>query len=71
MKTIFTTNMPVIEEVDALSGLPVFMLAAAGRDSDIEAVYNLLKEYPPAISVTSPTHLNVSSDSTRKRRRGS
>ena len=43
MEKIFTVNMPVMQEVDALSGLPIFMLAAAGPDSDIEAVYNTLK----------------------------
>ena len=44
MKQIFTSNMPVINEIDVLTGLPLFMSAATGPTSDIEPVYNLLKE---------------------------
>jgi len=67
MKQIFNANMPVINEVDAFSGLPLFMLAAAGPTSDIESVYNLLKESPHSLQY-------ISTDSTmkkRKRKRGS
>ena len=46
---VFSVHMPAIYEVDLMTGLPVFMLAAAGPRSDIESVYNLLREYPPAI----------------------
>jgi len=49
MRQIFSFNMPAIHEVDLMTGLPVFMLAAVGPTSDIESVYNLLREYPPAI----------------------
>jgi len=49
MRQIFAAHMPVIHDIDVQSGLPVFMLAAAGPTSDIESVYNLLKEYPVAI----------------------
>jgi len=52
---IFNAYMPVIHKIDGLSGLPLFMLAAAGPASDIESVYNLLKEYPAAISLTRHT----------------
>jgi len=48
MQQIFTANMPVINEIDALSGLPLFLLAATGPTSDLESVYNLLKELPGA-----------------------
>jgi len=46
---IYTTTMSAIHEVDGMTGLPVFLLAAAGPKSDIESIYNLLREYPPAI----------------------
>jgi len=53
MKVIFNLNMPAIYEIDVLTGMPLFMLAAAGANSDIEAIYSLLKEHPAAISITS------------------
>lgn len=46
---IFAANMPAIYEADALTGLPLFMLAAVGPNSDLESTYNLLRKYPPAI----------------------
>jgi len=46
MKTIFDHNMPAIYEVDALTGLSLYMLAAVGPNSDIESVYNLLRNNP-------------------------
>jgi len=51
---IFKLNMPAINEIDILTGLPLFMLAAATTDrpergGDIELIYNLLKEYPSAM----------------------
>merc|ERR1740124_528464 len=49
IRQIFSVDMPSIHEVDGVTGLPVFVLAAVGPKSDIEAVYNLLREYPPAI----------------------
>jgi len=63
MEKIFIAHMPLIQETDVQSGLPAFMLAAIGPASDIESVYNLLKEYPPA----SHMYGNVSTDRTRKR----
>jgi len=48
-RRIFTANMPAVQETDALTGLSLFMLAGVGPTSDIESVYNLLKEYPQAI----------------------
>jgi len=53
IKVIFNLNMPAIYEIDVLTGMPLFMLAAAGVNSDIEAIYSLLKEHPTAISITS------------------
>jgi len=52
-RQIFNSNMPVINEIDVLTGLPLFMLAAAGPTSDIESVYNLLREYPSAMMLFS------------------
>eukprot|EP00555_Chaetoceros_dichaeta_P010263 CAMPEP_0198270964 /NCGR_PEP_ID=MMETSP1447-20131203/47296_1 /TAXON_ID=420782 /ORGANISM="Chaetoceros dichaeta, Strain CCMP1751" /LENGTH=342 /DNA_ID=CAMNT_0043963313 /DNA_START=87 /DNA_END=1115 /DNA_ORIENTATION=- len=49
MKQIFDVNMPAIYEVDWLSGLPMFMMAAEGPQSDLESVYNLLKQHPLGI----------------------
>jgi len=49
VKQVFDLYMPVIEGKDGLTGLPLFMLAAIGGDSDFESVYNLLREYPAAI----------------------
>lgn len=46
----FDVNMLAIYEVDKVTGLPLFMLAAVGKGSDIECVINLLKEYPSAIN---------------------
>jgi len=49
MRHIFAANMPAIYKVDWLTGLPLFMLAAVGPCSDMESIYNLLKQYPLAI----------------------
>jgi len=49
MQQIFSVKIPAVHEVDIMTGLPVFVLAAVGPTSDIESVYNLLREYPPAI----------------------
>merc|ERR1740124_1570587 len=66
MQQIFSVNMSAIHEVDGMTGLPVFMLAAAGPTSDIEAVYNLLREYPPAIvGLIRDSHPNTSIDTAR------
>jgi len=49
MQQIFAANMPAIYEVDWLTGLPLFMMAAVGPNSDLESVYNLLKQHPLGI----------------------
>merc|ERR1712106_716584 len=46
MECIFDNNMPAVYEVDASTGLSLFMPAAIGPNSDIESVYNLLRENP-------------------------
>ena len=47
---IFDAHRPAVYEADdGVTGLPLFMLAAVGRSSDVEVVYRLLKEYPPAL----------------------
>lgn len=45
---VFVANMPAVQEVDEITGLPLFILAAIGPTSDIESVYHLLKENPSA-----------------------
>jgi len=50
MRQIFAANMPIIHEIDEMTGLPPFMLAAIGKDSDLESIYNLMKEYPSIMS---------------------
>lgn len=50
MSLIFNAYMPGIIEIDMLTGMPLFMLAAVGSNCDIESVYNLLREYPSAMS---------------------
>jgi len=42
-------NGAAIEEVDPVTGLEAFMLAAVGRNSKLESVYTLLQAYPAAI----------------------
>ena len=49
MQQMFDGNMPAIYEADEVTALPLFMLAAVGKKSDIESIFNLLKEYPMAI----------------------
>lgn len=41
--------MPAIEEADCDTGLEPFMLAACGMESDLEGVFNLLRENPVAV----------------------
>ena len=67
MKQIFALNMPVINEIDVRTGLPLFMLAATGPTCDIESVYNLLKENPGAINIMNNRHDTKSTKRTRKR----
>jgi len=49
LQKLFVAYMPAIEVCDCGSGLWTFMLAAVGRTSDLETVYQLLREYPAAI----------------------
>jgi len=49
IEPIFAANKLAIYETDEVTGLPLCLLAAVGLDSDIESVYRLLKEYPPAL----------------------
>merc|ERR1712008_327516 len=67
VKQIFISNMPVVNEIDVLSELPLFMLAAIGPTSDIESVYNLLHECPSGINIMNNTHDKHSTERTRKR----
>lgn len=43
---ILRADMTAIEKMDSATGLSMFMLAAVGDESDFEAVYRLLVEYP-------------------------
>jgi len=49
LRNIFVAYMPAIELTDPVTALKPFMLAAVGLDSNLEAVYGLLREYPAAI----------------------
>jgi len=50
MEGIFNVNKKLIYETDdSVTGLPVSLLAAVGPNSDLEAVYRLCKENPPAL----------------------
>ena len=49
MKDLFAANKPAVYNIDTVTRLPVFMLTAVGPTSDIESVYNYLREHPPAI----------------------
>jgi len=43
---VLRENLAAIEDTDPVTGLSMFMLAAVGEDSDWEAVYRLLVEFP-------------------------
>jgi len=58
IKQIFTSNMPAVNEIDVVTGLPLFLLAATGPTCDIESVYNFLKEYPPAVNNMNQGYVN-------------
>ena len=47
---ILQANRAAIEEVDPVTGLEAFRLAAVGSDSKLESVYTLLQDYPAAIN---------------------
>eukprot|EP00555_Chaetoceros_dichaeta_P012816 CAMPEP_0198257416 /NCGR_PEP_ID=MMETSP1447-20131203/7116_1 /TAXON_ID=420782 /ORGANISM="Chaetoceros dichaeta, Strain CCMP1751" /LENGTH=109 /DNA_ID=CAMNT_0043944327 /DNA_START=713 /DNA_END=1042 /DNA_ORIENTATION=+ len=51
LQKILKANMAAIEVTDSSSGLEPFMLAAVGLESDLEAVFRLLVEYPVAATV--------------------
>jgi len=61
MRHMFSVNMPVIQEVDRIIGLPLFRLVVVGPTSDTELVYRLLREYPPEIvGLINDSHPNTS-----------
>merc|ERR1740124_1249688 len=62
VRQILAVNMPVIYDVDVLTGLPVFMLAAVGPKGNIESVYHLLKEYPSALGPMNNKRQNTMHD---------
>lgn len=45
MKVIFKLNMQVNYELDSLTGMSLFMLAATMHNIEIESIYNLLKKH--------------------------
>merc|ERR1711935_902425 len=49
MEYIFDYYMSAVNDVDAVTGLSLYMLAAVGPTSDIESVYNLLRENPASL----------------------
>ena len=46
MELVLNTTMPVVYEVDVVTGLAIFMLATVGSLNDMELAYHLLKESP-------------------------
>jgi len=60
-----------IEDADVVTGLEAFMLAAAGKESDLETIYNLLLDHPAAINpyVILPQKQNDHSSELKKRKR--
>jgi len=60
-----------IEDVDVKTGLEAFMLAAAGKESDLETIYKLLLDHPAAINpyVILPQKQNDHSSELKKRKR--
>ena len=71
MEKIFNLNRTAIYDTDdAVTGLPVSLLAAVGPNSNLESVYRLCKEYPPVLmqtSLHSPLH-NKRCEKKRKRK---
>jgi len=58
MEQIFTLNMPVVNEIDVVTGLPLSLLTATRSTCDIESVYNLLKECPSAVNNMNKGYVN-------------
>ena len=42
-ETVFAVNVPMVNGIDGLTGLPVFVLATVGPKINIKSVYNFLK----------------------------
>jgi len=70
MKQIFALTMPLVCEKDLVTGLPLCLLAAVGPTSDLESVYNLLKEYPFAIQSMNDDRQVDDSFTERSKKRG-
>ena len=51
MKTIVEANLSAIETVDEVTNLLPFGLAAAGRDKDLQSIYELLRHFPNCCSI--------------------
>mmetsp|Transcript_28313 Transcript_28313/g.34997 ORF Transcript_28313/g.34997 Transcript_28313/m.34997 type:complete len:348 (+) Transcript_28313:307-1350(+) len=49
LKDVLDAFVPAIYEADVVTGLPQFALAAAGGDSDLDGVYELMKRFPDPI----------------------
>jgi len=64
---ILKANAAAIEDVDPVTGLEAFMLAAVGPGSNLESVYKLLEDHPGAI-VPYVRNCPRQSISTRKRK---
>jgi len=50
LREIWEGNRAAIEEVDTITGLEAFMMAAVERNSSMETVYKLLIDHPGAIN---------------------
>ena len=51
MRTIVEANLSAVESVDAVTNLLPFGLAAAGKDKDLQSIYELLRHFPNCCSI--------------------
>lgn len=49
LESIVNANMPALELVDPITGLPTFAHCAVGAQSDLESIYELLRLHPGSI----------------------
>lgn len=57
MERIFNANKAAIYDIDDfVTGLPVSLLSAVGSNSDLESLYHLCKENPPALKMMQLPH---------------
>lgn len=70
VKKILHSNLAAIEEIDQLTGLEPFMLAAAGPNSCYDTAYNLLRENPAAVYFKNTSQPSSTRKGQHTRKRG-